>query len=165
MTCRSLPFPYKSAPSTFSPANTQTLIQHVQPPTSRPLLGEGSEPESYSPDENRRPQGDPGRDQMGHAHHPNEGRPPSLARHGTSPTCVTCLRCRTHSPVLTSSMTEFPHMLFLANNASGKIDSIEADEQVNISFYDTASSQWASIAGRAKVNNDRDLIKMHWSTM
>jgi general stress protein 26 len=71
---------------------------------------------------------------------------------------------RLHSRAM-APVVQFPHMLFFANNASGKFEDIDSNHDVNLSFYDHSSTNWASVTGRAKVNNDRELIKKHWSTM
>ncbi|KZS98697.1 hypothetical protein SISNIDRAFT_472508 [Sistotremastrum niveocremeum HHB9708] len=56
------------------------------------------------------------------------------------------------------------HFIFLGNNASHKFNEIENDSNVNVSFYDHSSTDWASVSGIAKVSQDRKLIQDHWST-
>lgn len=43
---------------------------------------------------------------------------------------------------------------FIANEDSGKFDELENDENVNISFSDSGSTDWASVAGKARVTKD-----------
>lgn len=52
---------------------------------------------------------------------------------------------------------------FLANNASYKFDEIQANSHVNLSFIDTSSTNWASIAGRATISRDQAQIDKLWS--
>jgi general stress protein 26 len=69
-----------------------------------------------------------------------------------------CLPAR-HAAVSPSQTT----LYFLANNVTGKFDDIEADPQVNVSFYDTASTSWVSYDAKALVTQDRAKIKAHWN--
>jgi general stress protein 26 len=55
------------------------------------------------------------------------------------------------------------HFIFFANNVSGKFDEIKSDHHVNVSFYNAANTDWASISGKAKITQDKKLIKEHWS--
>lgn len=34
-----------------------------------------------------------------------------------------------------------------------------------MSFYNHSSTDWASVAGKAKISQDRKLIKEHWSSL
>jgi general stress protein 26 len=52
---------------------------------------------------------------------------------------------------------------FLANNASYKFDEIKANSNVNLSFIDTSTTNWASIAGKATVSRDQATIDKLWS--
>ncbi|KAH9808598.1 hypothetical protein DFH28DRAFT_970278 [Melampsora americana] len=52
---------------------------------------------------------------------------------------------------------------FIANNHSGKFEEINKDHACNVSFYDTSSTDWVSVAGEAKVINDHEEIKKIWS--
>lgn len=56
-------------------------------------------------------------------------------------------------------------MVFIGNNASHKFDEIENDGHVNVSFYDESSTNWASVSGIARITQDKELIKKHWSAM
>ncbi|KAJ6593855.1 hypothetical protein B0H19DRAFT_1205269 [Mycena capillaripes] len=55
-------------------------------------------------------------------------------------------------------------LLFIANNATAKFDEIKNDSHVNVSFCDTNSTSWASYSGTAKLSQDKDLIKKHYSS-
>jgi general stress protein 26 len=52
---------------------------------------------------------------------------------------------------------------FLANNVSYKFDEIKANSNVNLSFIDTSTTNWASIAGQATVSRDQATIDKLWS--
>ncbi|GAA5923916.1 hypothetical protein JCM3775_005547 [Rhodotorula graminis] len=54
---------------------------------------------------------------------------------------------------------------FIANEDSGKFDELENDEHVNISFSDSGSTDWASVAGKARVTKDEKTIKELWNPM
>lgn len=54
---------------------------------------------------------------------------------------------------------------FLANSESGKFDELEADSKVNVSVYDSKSTNWLSVAGEAKVNTDKARIKEVFNPM
>lgn len=56
-------------------------------------------------------------------------------------------------------------LIFLANNVSHKFEEIENDAHVNVSFCNTTTTSWASYSGKAKVTQDRELIKKHWSQL
>lgn len=57
------------------------------------------------------------------------------------------------------------HLVFLANNVSGKFEEIENDSHVNVSFFDSSTTSWVSYAGKARVSQDRDLIHKYWVTL
>ncbi|BGP55928.1 hypothetical protein JCM8202_005271 [Rhodotorula sphaerocarpa] len=54
---------------------------------------------------------------------------------------------------------------FIANTDSGKFDELDHDENVNVSFSDPSSTDWASVAGKAKVVKDESLVKELWNPM
>jgi general stress protein 26 len=54
---------------------------------------------------------------------------------------------------------------FIANRDSGKFDELANDPNVNVSFSDPSSSDWASVAGTAKVNTDVEAIKKLWTPL
>ncbi|TFK25175.1 hypothetical protein FA15DRAFT_680304 [Coprinopsis marcescibilis] len=55
-------------------------------------------------------------------------------------------------------------LVFLANNVSHKFEEIQTDSHVNISFIDHASSNWASICGKARVSQNQDEIRRYWTS-
>lgn len=50
------------------------------------------------------------------------------------------------------------NLVFLANNVSAKFEEIENDSHVNVSFFDSSTTNWVSYAGRARISQDRDLL-------
>ncbi|KII92798.1 hypothetical protein PLICRDRAFT_103854 [Plicaturopsis crispa FD-325 SS-3] len=54
-------------------------------------------------------------------------------------------------------------LIFIANNVSNKFEEIQNDVNVNVSFADNSTTNWASFAGKARVSRDPELIKKHWS--
>ena len=56
-------------------------------------------------------------------------------------------------------------LYFVANNCSKKFDELGCDKNVNVSFYDEKTTNWASFSGVAKVTQDREEINKHWSTL
>ena len=55
-------------------------------------------------------------------------------------------------------------LVFIANCVSPKCDEIQNDIHVNVSFYDTSSTNWASYAGKARISQDKEKIAKHWHT-
>ncbi|TRM69530.1 hypothetical protein BD626DRAFT_474423 [Schizophyllum amplum] len=55
-------------------------------------------------------------------------------------------------------------LVFIANNVSPKFDEIKNDSNVNVSFAHS-NTDWASFSGQAKVSQDPELIKKHWSSV
>ncbi|GJJ06437.1 hypothetical protein Clacol_000629 [Clathrus columnatus] len=55
--------------------------------------------------------------------------------------------------------------VFIANNASEKFGEIQNDEHVNLSFYEQSTTNWASVAGKARITQDRNFIKKYWSSL
>lgn len=68
-----------------------------------------------------------------------------------------------HSRAMSPASVKGLQFLFLANNASYKFDEIKSDSHVNLSFIDTSTTNWASVAGTATISNDKALIKELWS--
>jgi len=56
------------------------------------------------------------------------------------------------------------NLVFIANNASPKFQELQNDSHVNVSFFDTSTTNWASFSGIARVIDDRSVIKKHWSS-
>jgi len=74
------------------------------------------------------------------------------------------LHSRAMTPVSPQSATQLS-LIFFGNNASYKFEEIEQDSHVNVSFYDEKSTNWASFSGNARLSQDKELIKKHWSPM
>ncbi|KAJ7462241.1 hypothetical protein B0H11DRAFT_100845 [Mycena galericulata] len=55
-------------------------------------------------------------------------------------------------------------LVFIANNATAKFDEIKNDSHVNVSFCDTQTTSWASYSGTAKISQDKEMIRKHFST-
>jgi general stress protein 26 len=55
-------------------------------------------------------------------------------------------------------------LIFIANNRSHKFEELANESNVNVSFYDNKTTNWASFAGVAKVSQDKELISKHWSS-
>ncbi|KAI1471693.1 uncharacterized protein F4812DRAFT_415130 [Daldinia caldariorum] len=53
-------------------------------------------------------------------------------------------------------------LTFTTNTESHKTDELKADNHTNVSFYDN-SGQWASIAGEASIETDREVVKKYYS--
>ncbi|EJU04363.1 hypothetical protein DACRYDRAFT_20917 [Dacryopinax primogenitus] len=51
---------------------------------------------------------------------------------------------------------------FIANNVTFRIDEIEFDGHVNLSFFDPSSTCWVSVAGTAQISNDKETIDSLW---
>ncbi|QRV79665.1 pyridoxamine 5'-phosphate oxidase family protein [Ceratobasidium sp. AG-Ba] len=70
-----------------------------------------------------------------------------------------------HSRAMAPASTEGLHFTFIANNHSYKTDEIEANSQVNVSFFDAGSNNWVSVTGTATLSQDREKIKKLWSPL
>ncbi|KAI9674177.1 MAG: BLI-3 blue-light-inducible Bli-3 protein [Caeruleum heppii] len=53
-------------------------------------------------------------------------------------------------------------LVFTTNTESGKTDDLHTDPNINIAFIN-GSGEWASIAGKAEVLTDRDVVKKYYS--
>jgi general stress protein 26 len=56
-------------------------------------------------------------------------------------------------------------MWFLTRSTSEKIDEIEQDQHITLTFAEPSSSKYLSLKGRASVNQDRSKIKDLWNPM
>lgn len=54
------------------------------------------------------------------------------------------------------------NLVFITNNQTGKIDELQNDDHVNLTFYRDQTKEWASICGTARIENDRALINKYW---
>ncbi|EUC66979.1 blue-light-inducible Bli-3-like protein [Rhizoctonia solani AG-3 Rhs1AP] len=68
-----------------------------------------------------------------------------------------------HSRAMAPASLDGLHFTFIVNNASHKTDEIEADPHVNVSFFVPGSNHWVSVAGTAKVIQDKKRAKELWS--
>jgi general stress protein 26 len=73
------------------------------------------------------------------------------------------LHARAMIPTAPKSATQLS-LIFIANNASHKFEELQNDAHVNVSFCDTSSTSWASFCGKARISQDKNLIKENWST-
>ncbi|GAA5866956.1 hypothetical protein JCM1840_005919 [Sporobolomyces johnsonii] len=67
-----------------------------------------------------------------------------------------------HSRAMSPASSQGLVFSFIANTDSGKFDELEHDENVNVSWSDPSTTDWASAAGRAKVIKDVEVIKKLW---
>ncbi|CAA7261784.1 unnamed protein product [Cyclocybe aegerita] len=70
---------------------------------------------------------------------------------------------RAMNPVAPDSDTDLT-LTFIANNASHKFEEIQNDSHVNVSFLNPSTTSWASFSGRAKIIEDREIIRTKWSS-
>ncbi|GAA5952328.1 hypothetical protein JCM21900_003783 [Sporobolomyces salmonicolor] len=67
-----------------------------------------------------------------------------------------------HSRAMSPASSQGLVFSFIANTDSGKFDELEHDENVNVSWSDPSTTDWASAAGKAKVIKDVEVIKKLW---
>jgi len=70
-----------------------------------------------------------------------------------------------HSRCMAPASSEGLRFLFIANNVTHKFDEISADRNVNVSFLDVKSTNWASVSGFATIKQDKELVKKLWSPL
>lgn len=68
------------------------------------------------------------------------------------------LNSRAMAPASTDKLA----LKFIYNLESGKTEDVEDNGDANVSFYDTSSTSWVSIAGKAKIVKDKSVIKELW---
>ncbi|EJD52779.1 hypothetical protein AURDEDRAFT_158505 [Auricularia subglabra TFB-10046 SS5] len=68
-----------------------------------------------------------------------------------------------HSRAMTPTQWESLRFWFVFNNVSHKGEEIQSDSNVNLSFYDPGTTNWASVSGKAVIVNDPEKIKENWS--
>lgn len=66
-------------------------------------------------------------------------------------------------PMSAQDMDSAGTLRFLTSSDSHKIEEIAHYPEVNVSFCDSGSATYISIAGHARVTNDRALIKQFWN--
>ncbi|KAH9998467.1 hypothetical protein BJV74DRAFT_883157 [Russula compacta] len=71
---------------------------------------------------------------------------------------------RDHGYSCTAYSNTQVNLVFIANNTSPKFQEIQNDNHVNVSFFDTATTHWASFSGIARVIEDTSVIKKYWSS-
>lgn len=65
---------------------------------------------------------------------------------------------------MATQKTEFDGELwFFTSNKSGKVQSIETDQHVNVGFADPKRQKYVSVSGRAELVKDREKMKELWS--
>ncbi|RXW25062.1 hypothetical protein EST38_g834 [Candolleomyces aberdarensis] len=73
------------------------------------------------------------------------------------------LHARAMNPANRNDDTQL-NLIFLGNNVSHKFEEIQHDVHVNVNFLDQQTGSWASVCGKAKVSNDKEVIKKYWSS-
>ncbi|KAM0789302.1 hypothetical protein ACM66B_000142 [Microbotryomycetes sp. NB124-2] len=68
-----------------------------------------------------------------------------------------------HSRAMSPADTKGLVFQFIFNKESGKTDDLEAHPEVNVSWSDPSSTNWASAAGKALIVTDNDQIKSIWN--
>ena len=62
-------------------------------------------------------------------------------------------------PMATQERVSGSDLWFVTDVSSHKLDELEVDAHVNLSYYNLKSREWVSVAGTAVVTQDRNLIK------
>lgn len=62
-------------------------------------------------------------------------------------------------PMATQKRDPIADLWFVADIESHKMDELESDANVNLSYFDTGSYEWVSVSGTATVSTDRDEIR------
>lgn len=62
-------------------------------------------------------------------------------------------------PMSTQKRHPMADLWFVTDIESHKIDELEAEPQVNLSYFNTKSYEWVSVSGTATLSTDRDLIR------
>lgn len=62
-------------------------------------------------------------------------------------------------PMATQKRDPIADLWFVADIESHKMDELESDANVNLSYFDTGSYEWVSVSGTATVSADRDEIR------
>ncbi|KAG9096678.1 hypothetical protein FS749_007974 [Ceratobasidium sp. UAMH 11750] len=70
-----------------------------------------------------------------------------------------------HSRAMAPASTEGLHFTFLADNSSYKTNEVESNSNVNVSFFEPGPNHWVSIAGTAKLSQDKQKIKDLWNPL
>jgi len=62
-------------------------------------------------------------------------------------------------PMATQERVTGTDLWFVTDISSNKLDELQFDSHVNLSYYKNKSREWVSVAGTAQVTQDRNLIK------
>ena len=62
-------------------------------------------------------------------------------------------------PMATQERVSGTDLWFVTDISSNKLDELETDPHVNLSYYNLKSREWVSVAGIASITQDRNLIK------
>lgn len=68
-------------------------------------------------------------------------------------------------PMATQEFDFDGQLWFFTKNTSAKVDSIQNDQHVNVSYADEAKMRWVSVAGRARIVRDRKKMEELWTPM
>lgn len=65
---------------------------------------------------------------------------------------------------MVASQTEFNGALWFFTKASShKVDEVEQDSRVGVTYADSSSQNYVSLSGTARLVTDRATVKQHWS--
>lgn len=62
-------------------------------------------------------------------------------------------------PMATQEQTEEADLWFVTNIETHKIDELEHNPNVSLGYYDSGSSEWVSVSGKATITQDRQKIR------
>lgn len=62
-------------------------------------------------------------------------------------------------PMSTQKRNPMADLWFVTDIESHKIDELEAEPEINLSYFNTKSYEWVSVSGTATLSTDRDLIR------
>ena len=62
-------------------------------------------------------------------------------------------------PMATQKRDAIADLWFVTDIESHKLDELEHDPHVNLAYFDTASYEWVSVSGTARVSTDRERIR------
>ena len=62
-------------------------------------------------------------------------------------------------PMATQTQAGIGDLYFVTNVETDKVDELEADPNVNLGYYNASTYEWVSVAGKARISQDRAKIK------
>ena len=68
-------------------------------------------------------------------------------------------------PMATQEIDSDGTLRFLTGAESNKVDELESDPRVGLAYSDHGAESYVSVAGTARVTNDRALIKKSWNPL